>query len=130
MEVPMPQATHTASILPEPAAVATQIYVPQQDSCPRREGKTYIPEIPFGRLGKAEVIADIASAEHEEVVIGVDLSAGTSWDASKEIAQAVLELVLRDDDRTPAWCIDFLREQLGVNYVRAAERSGVRLLPQ
>jgi hypothetical protein len=87
---------------------------------------TYFPELSGTATTKATVVADIAKAQHEDVsrVIAIDIAAGTSWDASKEIAGLVLDVVLSEHDgRVPAWCVDFLEEHLGVGYVRQCEQE-------
>lgn len=98
------------------------IYIPEIHN---RRGQVFFPDLRKGDTAKATIVADIASAQHEDVrrVIAVDLAAGTSWDASKEIAGLVLDSVLAEDGRVPVWCLDFLEEHLGVNYVRTCERQ-------
>lgn len=85
----------------------------------------YLPELRNGDTTKATIVADIASAQHDAVirVIAFDISAGTSWDASAEIAHAVLDVVLTDQAHVPHWCRDFIEEHLGVNYVQACQRQ-------
>jgi len=86
---------------------------------------TYFPEMNLHDTTKATIVADIATAQHEDVnrVIAFDVEAGTSWDASKEIASLVLDQVINEHGRVPAWCVDFLEEQLGVGFVRQCERE-------
>ena len=106
---------------PVDAPAEAIVYLPEIHS----RGGSYFPELHTGDTSKATIVADIASAQHDDVrrVVAFDLIAGTSWDASKEIAQAVLDAILTDYARVPAWCIDFLEEHLGVHTVRAAERA-------
>lgn len=99
------------------------LYIPQlADHGP---GKTYIPELSHGDTSLHTIVADIAGAQHDDVVrvLAVDLAAGTSWDASKQVAEHVLDIVLTEHGHAPKWCIDFLHEHLGVGYVNNAERQ-------
>lgn len=86
----------------------------------------YVPEMRVGKdTTKDTIIADIASSQHDEVlrVLAIDTENGKSWDASIEIAGLVLDAVLKDHDRVPGWCIDFLEAHLGCGYVAQAERE-------
>jgi hypothetical protein len=47
----------------------------------------------------------------------VHAESGSAWDTSKEIAEAVLELLLDRDSRIPDFCSAFLEKTLGINYV-------------
>lgn len=118
-----PQADSTiTTIAPDrPTATPAIIYLPEINL----RGGNIFPELRTGDTTKATLVADIASAQHDEVrrVIAVDVANGTSWDASKEIAGLVLDAILVDYSRVPAWCIDFLEEHLGPNYVRRCERQ-------
>lgn len=113
--------THTALITIPARPTPAVIYLPEVHS----KGGNYFPELRTGDTSKHTIVADIASAQHDSVtrVIAIDIASGTSWDASKEIAQAVLDVILEDYSRVPAWCVDFLEEHLGVNYVRSVERT-------
>lgn len=103
-------------------AAKSILYIPQLADHP---GKTYIPELSHGDTTLHTIVADIASAQHDSVVrvIAIDLAAGTSWDASKEVAEHVLDIVLTEHGHAPKWCVDFLHEHLGVGYVNNAERQ-------
>lgn len=107
------------------AAAKSIMYIPQLQDGPRHAGKTYIPEMRTGDTTLHTIVADIAGDQHDDVirVIAIDINSGSSWDASKEVAQHVLDIVLTEHSRVPEWCIDFLQEHLGVNYVRSAERQ-------
>lgn len=104
---------------------AATLYIPQIQDGPRSEGKTYIPELRHSDMSLHTIVADIASAQHDNVVrvLAIDLASGTSRDASKEVAHLVLDAVLEDEYHVPDWCRDFLEEYLGVNYVRSAEMA-------
>lgn len=100
-------------------ATRTVFYLPEIGS----KGGSFFPELRTGDTTKATIVADIASAQHDDVrrVIEIDLAAGTSKDVSREIAQAVLDIILTDYSRVPTWCRDFLEEHLGVGWVQRAE---------
>jgi len=114
------QAAITNPSLPSPAPIV--YYIPEIHNS---RGQVYFPELRTHDTSKHQIVADIASAQHDDVrrVIGINLADGSSWDASKEIAGLVLDIVLQDEGRVPAWCIDFLEEHLGCNYVRTCERQ-------
>lgn len=103
-------------------AQAAIIYIPQISE---GHGKTYIPELRGGDTSLQSIVSDIAAAQHDSVsrVMAIDLAAGTSWDASKQVAEHVLDIVLTEHGRAPEWCIGFLHEHLGVGYVNNAERQ-------
>lgn len=103
-------------------AVANTLYIPQISE---GHGKTYIPELRGNDTSLHSIVSDIAGAQHDNVsrVIAFDLGAGTSWDASKQVAEHVLDIVLTEHGRAPEWCIGFLHEHLGVGYVNNAERQ-------
>lgn len=113
------QSTTTIPSATRPTATPAVIYLPEVYSI----GGNYFPELRTGDTTKATLVADIASAQHDDVtrVIAIDPASGTSWDASKEIAQAVLDVILVDYSRVPAWCEDFLERHLGIFNVRTAE---------
>lgn len=119
----MTQANSALTTIPasRPTATPAIIYIPEI----HLRGGNIFPELRTGDTSKAAIVADICSAQHDEVrrVIAVDLASGTSWDASKEIAGLVLDAILVDYSKVPAWCIDFLEEHLGPNYVRRCERQ-------
>lgn len=81
----------------------------------------YIPESSISELCRDCVISDIAGGQHRNVrrVIAADLATGKTWDASKEVAREVLNQCIDIDGEIGDWCIDFLEEILGCNYVRA-----------
>lgn len=112
------------TILRPPAHFAPAVfYIPEIHHNSR--GGNYFPELNLHDTTKATIVANIASAEHEDVsrVIAFDVAAGTSWDASKEIASLVLDQVIAEYGKVPAWCVDFLEENLGVGFVRQCERE-------
>lgn len=112
--IPAPPAPSASSQAPR-----TVFYLPEIGS----KGGSFFPELRTGDTTKATIVADIASAQHDDVrrVIEIDLAAGTSKDVSREIAQAVLDVILTDYSRVPMWCRDFLEEHLGVGWVQRAE---------
>jgi hypothetical protein len=75
-------------------------------------------------LSKAELVQDIADGQHENVdrVIGINVEAGASWDASREIAQAVLD-TLPYNEPIPAYVFDFLEDHLGCQVMARVERE-------
>lgn len=97
------------------------IYIPVVHS--DLDDRTYFPELRTGDTTRATLVADICSAQHEDItaIIAVDLAAGQSWDASAEIAQLVLEHHVREDGGVPRWGRDFLEKHLGIRHVIAAE---------
>lgn len=111
----------TVTMIPSAATASTVIYLPEIHS----KGGNFFPELRKGDTTKSALVSDICHSMHGDTwrVIAIDLANGTSWDASKEIAQAVLDVILTDYSRVPAWCVDFVEEHLGVNYVRSCERQ-------
>lgn len=103
------------SARPAPAVM----YLPEIFS----KGETYFPELRSGDATRATIVADIASAQHDDIVrvIGIDLANNHTWDASTEIADLVLDIVLAEHNGIPVWCEDFLERHLGINRVREAE---------
>lgn len=104
-----------------PATPARVMYLPEVHSF----GQVYFPELKASDTTKAMLVADIASAQHEEIgrVIAVDVASGKSWDASAEIARDVLRTMLDERGEIPRWCLDFLEEHLGVATVALAQRE-------
>jgi hypothetical protein len=84
----MTHTTQLALILPavQPPSV---IYIPEVYT---RDGGPYFPELKSSDTTKATIVADIASAQHEDVarVIAFDLSAGKSpaWDVAARRGRA------------------------------------------
>ncbi len=117
----MSQAIPSVTTIPSAPQTPSVIYLPEIHS----SGGAYFPELRTGDTTKATLVADIASAQHEDVrrVLAVDLATGTGWDASQEIAQAVLDQVLNEFFQVPTWCADFLHQHLGVGFVARAERE-------
>jgi hypothetical protein len=112
-------STILTSAAPSRPPVQTVFYLPEIHS----KGGSYFPELRSSDTTRATIVADIASAQHDDVrrVIEIDLAAGTCRDVSREIAQAVLEVILLDYSRVPAWCREFLLDQLGDCWVARAE---------
>lgn len=123
--IPSVAVKHKAAVEAAKAAEKATIYLPMIQDGPRNAGKTYIPELRNGDMTLHTIVADIASAQHDDVVkvIAIDLTSGTSRDASKEVAHLVLDAVLEEEHHVPDWCRDFLEEFLGANYVQSAERA-------
>lgn len=86
---------------------------------------TFFPEMNTGDTTRATIVADIASAQHEDIkrIIAVDLANGKCWDASREIALDVLEIFRTERDEIPDWGRPFLEEHLGIANVNIAERE-------
>lgn len=123
--IPSVAVKHKADAEAAKAAEKATIYLPMIQDGPRSAGKTYLPELRNGDMTLHTIVADIASAQHDDVVkvIAIDLASGTSRDASKEVAHLVLDAVLEEEHHVPDWCRDFLEEHLGANYVRSTERE-------
>jgi hypothetical protein len=85
----------------------------------------YIPESRLGDLRFDAAVNDIASGQFENVmrVIACDEATGRTWDASKQVATAVLGQVLDRDGIVPVHCRWFLEEYLGVNAVQRMIRE-------
>lgn len=118
----MVQSDCALSTILRPARPTGILYIPEI----HHVRGNYFPELTVARdTSRDAIVADLASAQHEDVirVLALDLATGRGWDASQEIAQAVLEAVLADHARVPAWCMGFLETHLGVAYVHAAERQ-------
>ena len=115
----MTQLAHTT--IP-PAVAPSVFYIPEVFT---RDGGPYFPELNASDTTKATIVADIASAQHEDIVrvIAVDVANGKSWDASKEIAYEVLQTVISEHGEVPRWCLEFLHEHLGVGFVNSAEQE-------
>jgi hypothetical protein len=114
------QASAEPALIPAPAPQGV-FYIPVVHSV---DGKDYFPELRTGDTTKATLVADIASAQHEDIsrVIAVDLSLGRAWDASREIAAEVLGVFIEERGSVPRWSRDFLTKHLGhaqVNYAEA-----------
>ena len=109
------------STIPSKATATGILYLPEIHS---RSG-SYFPDIRRSDMTKAAVVSDIVSSQHDDVirVIAIDIVNGKSWDASQEIAQAVLDDILNDYSTVPMWCRPFCEEYLGIGKVNRAERE-------
>jgi hypothetical protein len=96
--------TQIARTTIRPATPAPVHYFPEVHS--GFDGELYFPELGVGDTTFATIVADIASAQHEDIVrvIAVDLANGRSWDASKEIAKEVLHQVIADPGEASRLC--------------------------
>lgn len=105
-----------------PSAAPAILYFPEVHSGFNGD-QNYFPELKRSDMTFATIVADIASAQHEDIrrVIAVDLASGKCWDASVEVAKAVLETHIREDGEVPRWSRDFLEDILGVAHVNSAE---------
>lgn len=114
------QAANTPTLIRAAASTAAVIYIPEIHSA--KHGR-YFPELGTGDTARDTIVADIASNQRDDIarVIAIDLANGKSWDASTEIADLVLDIVLAEHGGVPAWCEDFLEMHLGVTRVREAE---------
>lgn len=115
-----PQAESALITIPTVTGTAI-LYIPEI----HHQTGNYFPELRKWDTSKPAIVADICRAQHDDVirVIAVDLACGKSWDASKEIAQAVLDAVIAEYGHVPNWCLNFCQEHLGVAYVGQAERE-------
>lgn len=116
----MAPATHSTTLIRAAQNTAAIIYIPEIFR--PDDGWTGTPEMARSDQTKAMIVADLASAQHEYVsrVIAIDLASGKCWDASKEIAQAVLDITAAECSSTPSWCVEFLEMHLGINKVQNA----------
>lgn len=82
----------------------------------------YFPERNTVDLTRAATVKEITSGEYEGVnrVLALDPDAGTSRDATKEIAQEILDAI---DQPPPAFLENFLQEVLGVGTVNRVLRE-------
>jgi len=110
-----------------PAATPGIIYIPMVHSGFQGD-KNYFPELKLSDTTKATIVADIASAQHEDIarIIAIDLANGKCWDASAEIAKEVLDIFMSEREGIPGWCRDFLEDKLGCEHVADAERWEAR----
>lgn len=86
-------------------------------------GCEYIPEMPLSDCLRSAIVADIACGQHEGVVkvLAADLTNGDIWDASKEIAGAVIGACFDHYGEIGSHCRDFLESYLGVWRVMRVE---------
>lgn len=117
----MAQAVSAVSTICPHAVQSEPLYIPIISAAPH----DYVRERETPELSRSQVAADIASAEISDVasVVAMDLASGRSWDASVEVAEDVLDIVLRERGYIPDWCRDFLEHHLGWHVIAAAERE-------
>ena len=72
---------------------------------------------PTSRMRRAELVADILDAQHEDVVrvLAVDIQTGTSWDATREIADDVFNHLIQTGSNVQPWLVDFLEANISAN---------------
>ncbi len=88
----------------------------------------YLPLVTFGRvvhttereisrLREGELIADMLDAELTDVVrvIAIDIVHCTSWDATRDIADAIFNHIIHTNSNIPAWLISFLEDNISMN---------------
>lgn len=112
------QAESDVRLIRGSSATGTVLYTPEIF---HRAGN-YNPELTLAERELEQVIRDIAHGQYENMVsvIAVNVSEGKCWDASVEIAQAVLNR-LDHSERIPNHCIDFLEQYLGCRVVAQAQ---------
>jgi hypothetical protein len=108
--------------IPSAKSAAAQLPILYFVECAHHTG-AFFPEINSADTSKWQVIADIASAQHERVlsVTMVDRTNKRCEDVSVEIAREVLNQVLDERGEVPMWCEDFLEKHLGVQTVALAQ---------
>ena len=107
------QATNTISMIPLLALQPEPLFIPFL-----KFGKiSYCPELEPSRMRRAELVSDILDAQHEDVVrvIAVDVENGTSWDATREIADDVFNHLIRTGSNIQPWLVDFLDANIAMN---------------
>lgn len=114
---------HAATHLPQSAGTVLRdqtVYIPIMRNS---HGCEYIPEMPLSDCLRSALVADIACGQHENVVkvLAADLGNGDIWDASKEIATAVLGTCFDEFGEIGTHCRDFLESYLGVWRVMRVE---------
>jgi hypothetical protein len=114
----MAQAALTVSTSLFAVHYGPPLYLPEVQD---RHGR-YFPRVRLTATGRATLVVDVATGVLKNVthVLGFDVERGNAWDASSEIAQAVLERLLRRDSRIPDFCLAFLEKHLGIRYVQLA----------
>lgn len=119
----MSQANGLSTAIPASTGNRLVIYIPEiRDSA--RIG-SYLPELDLRETTRDAVISDIAAGQHERVtrVFAVDIAAGKSWDASKEIAEQVVAQVVDHHGSVPSHCRDFIDRHLPIAYVNEVEAA-------
>jgi hypothetical protein len=89
---------------------------------PGKPVTTYFPERDASDLTRAETIKDVRAGQYEDAsrIIAVDLDKGTSRDATKEIAQDILDGI---DELPLLFLQEFLEHALGVRVVASVLRE-------
>lgn len=119
----MAQATQLAStIRPAAPVLAPAAFYLPEIHIPGHAA--YIKDRELYAATKAGIAEDIVSGELQDLhrVVAFDLTAGTSWDASKEIAHAVID-GLEFGEEIPRHVREFLEDQLGCAVVAALDRE-------
>ncbi len=107
------QAISIPAAIPTPAPTPEILYIPLI-----RFGKvTHIPEIEVGRLREGELIADMLDAQIIDVarILAIDLVHCTSWDATRDIADAVFNHLIQTGSNVPEWLVDFLEANIAMS---------------
>lgn len=104
------------SVVTPPAPASTDadiIYIPQV-----KFGKVgYFPEIEIGRTREGELVSDILDDQITDIVrvLAIDLANGTSWDATRDIADLVFNSLIRSGSNVPEFLVDFLSDNIAMN---------------
>lgn len=107
------QAISIPSMIPAQMSAPEILYIPQV-----RFGKViHIPELEIGRLREGELVSDMLDGQITDVVriLAIDLVHCTSWDATRDIADAVFNHLIRTGSNVPAWLVDFLEANIAMN---------------
>lgn len=107
------QAISIPSMIPAQSPEPEVMYIPQ-----KKYGKiSYFMEIEQGRTREAELVADIIDGEILDIsrILAVDLENGSSWDATKDIMDAVFCSLIRSGSNIPAWLISSLEDHIPMN---------------
>lgn len=116
-------AASIPTMIPRPLSrpPVTSFYLPELHD---RTGN-YISEHAIADLSLISVVSNIVGGEYPNLirVIGVDVAAGRTWDASEEIAVQAFEQAIDYFGFIPAAMRPFLEEAIGVNTLRSMERE-------
>lgn len=107
------QAISTITMIPGLSLQPEPLFIPFL-----KFGKiTYCPELEPSRMRRAELVSDILDAQHEDVVrvLAVDIESGTSWDATREIADDVFNHLIHTGSNVPEWLEEFLEANIDMN---------------
>jgi hypothetical protein len=103
------------------------VYVPYLRD-PLKKAASYVPELDSSRMRRGELVADILAGEHHHGVAYVhayDIAAGTSWDATREIADDVFNAVIKAGEGPPEHLVGFLEDHIAMTELAPLLRDRV-----